>query len=81
MGQAAVEDLVTWGSVSPEDGPLGEQTSLEARGGGGGRAGARAPVMGSGQILPRNCPCDRTVGQEMHVCPSDPPVTQSCFRG
>ena len=76
-----MEDLVTWGPVSPEDGPLGEQTSLEARGAGGGRAWVRAPVMGLGQILPRNCPCDRTIGQEMNVCPSDPPVIQSCFRG
>ena len=39
LGQAAVEDLVTWGWVSSEDGPLGEQTSLEARGGGGGGEG------------------------------------------
>lgn len=46
-----------------------------------GRAGAGAPVTGSGQVLPRNCPCDRTLGQETHVCPSDPPVIQSCFRG
>lgn len=76
-----MEDLVTWGQVSLEDGPLGKQTSLEARGAGGGRAWERAPVMGLGQILPRNCPCDRTVGQEMHVCPSDPPVIESCFRG
>ena len=49
--------------------------------GAGGRAGAGAPIMGSGQVLPRNCPCDRTLGQETHVCPSDPLVIQSCFRG